>query len=122
MLTFIVVTALVLAVTGFGVFAIPFLILGGLLWLVMLPIKLLFGFVFGVLFRIFFGVLGALLGLILAPIILVVAGIALIGAFLAGVVALLAPLVPVVLLLLLGWGIVRLVRPRVQTTGQYYTL
>lgn len=114
MLTFLFITALVLAVAGLGVFAVPFLVIGALIWLVMLPFKLLFGFVFGRLFRLVFGVLGAVLGLILAPIVMVVVGLAVAGAFLAAVVALLAPLIPVALLLLLGWGIFRLARPKVQ--------
>jgi hypothetical protein len=112
MVTFLLVSALILAFLGFGFLAVPLLVVGGIFWLVTLPIRLMFGFVFGGLFRVFFGVLGALLGLILAPLVLVVVGVALVGAFVAALIALLTPLIPVVLLLLLGWGIYRVaIRP-----------
>jgi hypothetical protein len=112
MFTFLLVGSLILVLLGFGALAVPLLVVGGIVWLVMLPIKLLFGFVFGGLFRVVFGVVGAILGLVLAPLVLVVAGIALVGAFLVALVALLTPLIPVVLLLLLGWGIYRVaIRP-----------
>ncbi len=112
MFTFLLVSSLILALLGFGFLAVPLLVVGGILWLVMLPIKLLFGFVFGGLFRVVFGVVGAILGLVLAPLVLIVAGIALVGAFLVALVALVTPLVPVALLLLLGWAIYRVaIRP-----------
>jgi hypothetical protein len=121
MLTFLVFVAVAMAIAGLGVFAVPLLLVAAVIWLVLLPIKLLVGFIFGGLFRLVFGLIGALLGLVLAPIVLVIAGVAMVGAFITGMVALLAPLMPVILLLLLGWGIFRLVRPKVQTTGQYHT-
>jgi hypothetical protein len=105
MFSFLLVSALVLALLGFGFVALPLLLVGGVIWLVMLPIRLLFGFVFGGLFRVFFGLLGGLLSLILVPLVMVVAAVALVGAFIAAIVALLAPLVPVLLLALLGWAI-----------------
>jgi hypothetical protein len=107
MFTFLLVSSLVLALLGFGFLAIPLLVAGAIVWIVLLPIKLLFGFVFGGLFRVVFGVLGAFFGLILAPLVLVVAGVAVAGAFVAALLALIAPLVPVALLLLLGWAIYR---------------
>jgi len=113
MFTFLLASSLALALLGFGFLAIPLLVVGGVIWLVLLPIKLLLGFVFGGLFRVVFGVLGTLLGLILAPLLLIVAGVAVVGAFIAALIALITPLVPVALLLLLGWGIYRVsARPR----------
>jgi hypothetical protein len=111
MLTFLVVTAIILVAAGLGAFAIPLLVVGAAVWLVVLPIKLLVGFVFGGLFRMVFWLFGALIGLILAPILAIVAVVGVVGALVAGLLALLAPLVPVVLLLLLGWAIIRLARP-----------
>jgi hypothetical protein len=117
MLTFLLAGAMVLAVLGFGMFALPLLIVGGVLWLVTLPIRLLFGFVFGGLFRLFFGLLGGLFSLILIPLVMVVAGVALVGAFVAALVALVAPLVvPLILLLLLGWGYYRVAGRRPQAS------
>ena len=114
MLTFLLFSAFAVVAFGFaGVFALPFLIIGGVIWLVLLPIRLLFGLVFGGLFRLVFGIGGALLGLVLAPLVMVVVGVALVGAFVAALFALLAPLIPIVLLALLGWGIYRIAsRPR----------
>jgi hypothetical protein len=43
-------------------------------------------------------------------VILVIVGVALVGALVVGVVALLAPLIPVILLALLGWGIYKVSR------------
>lgn len=112
MLTFLFFSALALAgLLIAGVFALPFLVIGAVIWLVLLPVKLLFGFIFGGLFRLIFGIGGALLGLIIAPIVIVVVGVALVGVFVAALLALLTPLIPVALLLLLGWGIYRIARP-----------
>ena len=107
MLTFLLVSSLALALLGFGFLAVPLLVAGTIVWIVLLPIKLLFGFVFGGLFRVLFGLVGALFGLILAPLVLVVAGVAAAGAFIAALLALIVPLLPVVLLALLGWAIYR---------------
>ena len=106
MFTFLLISSLVLALLGFGFLAVPLLVVGAVLWIVLLPIKLL-GFVLGGLFRVVFGLLGAIFGLILAPLVLLVAGVAVAGAFVAALLALIAPLVPVALLLLLGWAIYR---------------
>jgi hypothetical protein len=108
MLPFLAITTLALAFLAFGIFALPVILVLGVLWLVTLPFRLLFGLLFGGLFRVVFGILGGLFSLILAPILLVVVGIALVGAFIAAIVALVTPLIPVVLLLLLGWGVYRL--------------
>lgn len=112
-LTFCVVAFLAFA--ALGVFALPFLLIGGLIWLILLPIKLvfgLFGLFIGGIFRLVFGVLGALLGLILAPIALVIGGVLLVAGLIAGIVMLLTPLVPVALVLLLGWAIYEGLRPK----------
>ena len=113
MLTFLVVIAGAMAMAGLALFAVPLLVVGAVVWLVFLPIKLLFGFVLGGLFRLVFALLGALMGLIVGPIVLVILGVAAVGALIAGLLALLAPLVPVVLLLLLGWALLRVARPSV---------
>ena len=120
MLTFLLVSSLVLALFGFGLFALPLLIVGGVLWLVMLPIRLLFGFVFGGLFRVFFGLLGGLFSLLLVPLVMVVVGVALVGAFVAALVALLTPLIPVILLLLVGWAIYRAAGRRAHTSASRF--
>src|SRR5688500_16920647 len=88
----------------FLLFVLPMVFIGGIIWLVTFPLRLLFGFVFGGLFRLVFGVLGALLGLLLAPLILIVLAVGLVGAVIVGLFALLTPLIPVILLALLGWG------------------
>src|SRR5688572_26554027 len=98
MLTFLLISALILAVLGFGAISLPFLIVGAVIWLVTLPIRLLFGFVLGGFFRVIFGVFGGLLGLlglILAPILIIVVGVALVAAFLSALLALVTPLIPV---------------------------
>ena len=96
----------------FFFFALPFIILAGLFWLVTLPLRLLFGFIFGGIFRLAFGLFGALIGLLLAPFVLLIVGAALAVAFVVGMFALLAPLMPFVVLGLIGWGIYRLMHPR----------
>jgi hypothetical protein len=100
-----------------ALFALPFLAIGAILWLVTLPIRLLFGIVFGGIFRLIFGLGGALLGLIIAPIVMVVVGVALIGAFVVAPLALVAPLIPVILLALLAWAIYRASGARPQASG-----
>ena len=113
MLTFLFFSLFAIAAFSLtGALALPLIALAGVLWLVTLPFRLLFGFAFGGMFRLVFGIGGALLGIIFFPLILVVVGIALVGALVAGLAALLTPLIPVVLLALLGWGIYRASRPR----------
>ena len=72
MLTFLLVGSLALALLGFGFLALPLLVAGTVLWIVLLPVKLLFGLVFGGVFRVLFGVLAALFGLIVAPLVAIV--------------------------------------------------
>lgn len=113
MLSFLFVTLFaIIGVAAAGVVAVPVLVLAALFWLILLPIKLLVGFVFGGFFRLVFGLLGAVLGVIMIPLLMVVAGVAIVGAVLAGLLALVAPLVPFALLFLLGWAVYRLARPR----------
>jgi hypothetical protein len=110
MLTFLLVSALVLAALGLGSVALPFLVLGGVIWLVLLPVKLVLGLVVGLVggaFRLLFGLFGALLALLLAPFALLLGAVALVVAFLGALISLITPLIPVALLLLLGWGIYR---------------
>ena len=105
MLTFLFFAFSLAALALGGVFALPFVILGAVLWIVFLPIKLLLGFLFGGVFRLVFGTFGALFGLLIVPLVLVVGGIALVAALALGLFALVTPLIPVILLALLGWGI-----------------
>jgi hypothetical protein len=119
MLTFLLFSLFaIVAFSLTGALALPLVALAGVLWLVTLPLRLLFGFLFGGLFRLVFGIGGALLGVILFLLVLVVVGIALVGAFVAALLALLTPLIPVVLLALLGWGIYRASRPRTSGLAQ----
>ena len=107
MVAFVVLSALALAFAG--AVAIPFIVLGAVIWIVTFPIRLLFKLIGGIL-GIVFSVLGGLLGLVVAPIVIVAVGIALIVAFLSAVVSLLAPLLPLALLGLLVWAIYRVTR------------
>jgi len=114
MLTFLLVAALGLALVGGTAIALPFLVIGGVIWLVLLPIRLAldltFGLVGGVL-RLLFGLLGAVIGVLFAPLGLImgliVAAVALVMGVFAALISLITPLIPVALLLLLGWGIYR---------------
>lgn len=70
-----------------------------LFWVVLFPIRLAL--------KLVFGIIGFGLAALLAPILFLVAGIAVIGAILAAIVALLAPLMPLLLVVLVGWLIYR---------------
>ena len=107
MVGFLILSALGLAFAG--AVAIPFILLGAVIWIVTFPIRLLFKLIGGI-FGMVFGLLGGLLGLIIGPIIAIVVAVALIGAFLSAVLSLLAPLLPVALLGLLVWAIYRVTR------------
>jgi len=117
------------ALLGFGfavLVAIPVMCAGLLLWLVTLPLRLAFGFAFGVfglivgpvvgVFRLVFGAVVGTLGLLLAPVVLLALAVAVGGVLLAGILFLLAPLLPLALLGLLGWGIFKIVAPRPSPT------
>lgn len=119
MLTFVIISAFILAALGFGAIALPFLIVGAVIWLVMLPIRFIFGFLIGGFFRVIFGVLGGLFGLLLAPLLVILLVVGLVVAFVGAVISLLTPLIPVVLLLLLGWGIYRASHPQSQSPAPF---
>lgn len=105
MLIFLVLSALALAAVVLGgIILIPLLAVGAFLWFVLLPIRLLF--------KLVFGLGGALLGLLLAPIVLLVIAVSLIGAAVTAVFSLAVPLVPVILLACLAWGLYRIAVPR----------
>jgi hypothetical protein len=70
-----------------------------LFWAVLFPIRLAF--------KLIFGLVGLTLGAVLLPFVLLVAGIALVGALVAALIALVTPLLPVILLGLVGWAIYR---------------
>ena len=102
MLTFLTICAFALAalVIG-GLVAIPIFAVASLVWLVLLPFRLLF--------KLVFGLGGMLLGFVVAPFVMLIVGVALIGALIAALLALVAPLVPIVLLALFAWALYRLV-------------
>jgi hypothetical protein len=107
MVGFAILSALALAFVG--TVAIPFIVLGAVIWLITFPLRLLFKLIGGILGMVF-GLLGGLLGLIIGPIVMIAVVVALIGAFLSAVLSLLAPLLPVALLGLLVWAIYRVTK------------
>jgi hypothetical protein len=94
-----------LAVLAFAIFFIvaAFALVGFLLkilfWAVLFPIRLVF--------KLLFGLVGLTLGAVLLPFVLLVAGIAVIGALVAGLIALITPILPVLIFLFVGWAIYR---------------
>ena len=118
MLTALVITVAVLLLLGAGgAFLIPILVIGGLIWLLLWPIRFAFHLVFAIIggvFHLAFGLVAAVLGVLLAPVVLVIGGIALLGGLVVALLALLTPLIPIAVLAMLGWGVYRLVvRPSV---------
>jgi hypothetical protein len=107
MVAFIVLSALALVFAG--AVAIPFIVMGALLWVITFPLRLLFKLIGGILGMVF-GLLGGLLGLVIGPIVMLVVAVALIGAFLSAVLSILAPLLPVALLGLLVWAVYRVTK------------
>jgi hypothetical protein len=83
----------------FAILALVGLVLKTVLWIVFFPIRFLL--------KLVFWILSIGLGVLLLPVVLVVAGIALIGAILAAIFSLLAPLLPIGIVALVGWGIYR---------------
>ena len=72
MLKFLFFSALVLAAVTIGApVLIPLLILFSLLWLITLPIRLVFGLTAGVI-HLVFGIIGAIFSLVFAPVVLMV--------------------------------------------------
>ena len=124
MLTVLAFSALAVAGVAIGgALFIPLIVIGGLIWLITLPIRLLFGFVFGGLFRLVFGLFGAvlgtvssLLGFLLAPLGILVAGVGIAAVLGTGAIAL-VPVVPIAIVGLMVWGIYRLVRPTPRPMG-----
>ena len=93
----------VLMVVAWLALKVGFLVVKGLLWLLLLPVRLLF---YAILFPLFFvakAVLGGVLLLVVAPI------VALLGLLAAAAIAL--PLLPLVFLAFVVWVVVRLTRP-----------
>jgi len=85
MLKFLVFSALVLAAVTIGApIFFPLLIVFSLIWLITLPIRLVFGLT-AVVMKLIFGIIGAVFGVLFAPF---------------------------VLMLMIVWGIVRLLAPR----------
>ena len=73
MLKFLFFSALVLAAVTIGApILFPLLLIFGVLWLITLPIRLVFGMV-GWVFHMIFGLLGLVLGVVFAPLTLVIA-------------------------------------------------
>ena len=85
-----------------GTLALIGFVLKILFWVVLFPIRLAF--------KLVFGILGIGLAAIVAPVVLLIAGIAVIGALIAALLAIVAPLIPVILLVLVGWAIYRISR------------
>jgi hypothetical protein len=101
MITLLLLCALGLAAcVVLGVVALPLLAIGGLLWLVTFPIRILL--------KLLFGLGGALIGLVLAPVIAVVVAIVVAVALVGAVLSLVAPLLPLVLLGFFAWAVYRL--------------
>lgn len=95
MLTFLVFGFL--AFLFAGAVALPFILLG-------LLFKLVFGLIF-LPFKLIGGLFKFAFGLLLIPVILLFAVIAIVGAFVSALLSILAPLIPLALLLLFGWFI-----------------
>ncbi len=100
MLTLLFLSVLTLVAAVVAGIVVVNLALGALVWLVLLPFRLLFKLVFG------HG--GLVLGVLLAPLLAVVAAVVVVGALLVALLSLLAPLVPIVLLAGFGWALYRL--------------
>jgi hypothetical protein len=83
----------------FAVLALVGLVLKTILWIVFFPIRFVL--------KLVFWILGAGIAVLVLPLVLLVAGIAIIGALVAAILSLLAPLLPVAIVALVGWGIYR---------------
>jgi hypothetical protein len=115
-----------LALTLFFFPVLPLLLIVAVIWLITLPFRLLFwvlfgaiGLVFSLVFgalRLVFSIIGGVLGLLFAPVVLVLGIVGLGIAMLVWLVSALAPLVPLILVGLLVWGVYRLVAQRPSPT------
>ena len=83
----------------FVILALVGLVLKTIFWIVFFPIRFLL--------KLVFWILGVGLGVLVLPIVLIVGGIAIVGAILAAILSLLAPLLPIAIVALVGWGIYR---------------
>jgi hypothetical protein len=83
----------------FAILALVGLVLKTVLWIVFFPIRFLL--------KLVFWILGVGLGVLILPLVLIVGGIAIVGAILAAILSLLAPLLPIAIVALVGWGIYR---------------
>ena len=82
-----------------GTLALIGFVLKILLWAILFPIRLVL--------KLVFGIVGFGLAAVLLPIIVIIGGIAVVGALVAALFEVIAPLLPVLLLGLLGWAIYR---------------
>jgi hypothetical protein len=82
-----------------GTIAIIGFVIKLLFWAVLFPIRLAL--------KLVFGVLGIGLAALVLPIVFVIAGVAIVGAIVAALFAIVAPLLPVLLLCFVGWAIYR---------------
>jgi hypothetical protein len=101
MLTFLVLSSL--AAMAFVMGAVGLLV-GGIVWLVLFPVRLLF--------KLVFGVAGVLLGLLLVPILGIVAAIVAVAVLAAVAIAALVPLLPILALGFVGWALFKAVTRR----------
>jgi hypothetical protein len=87
-----------------------FVIVAGfaLFWLVTFPIRLVLRFAFGIVF----GTVGFLLRILFAPILMLVVGIAILVAFVAAILSVFVPLLPVLVIGGIAWAIYRAVSHR----------
>jgi hypothetical protein len=92
----------VFAVAGLFIFltlALIGFVIKAILWMVFFPLRLVF--------KLLFWILGAGLAVVFLPILLVIVAVVVIGGILAALLSMLAPLLPVAIVALVGWGIYR---------------
>ena len=80
-----------------GTLALIGFVLKFLFWVVLFPIRLVL--------KLVFGILGIGLAVVAAPVVFLIAGVAIFAALAAAIIAIVMPLLPVILLGLLGWAI-----------------
>lgn len=101
-----VVALTVLALLAWAAFAVGLFLLKALLWLVLLPFRLLFGLIVLPLLLVKL-VLGGILFLVLAPVLLLSVAVGILGVAAAAIV----PLLPLLFIAGVIWLLVRLSRP-----------
>src|SRR5688572_14571616 len=106
-------TFLMLAIGGMfafvfaGLIALPFILFGFMLKLLFLPFKLLW-LPFALIalpFKLLGGMFRLLFGILLIPVVILFGVIFIVGAFITALLSMLAPLIPLALLVLFGWFI-----------------